>query len=200
MARKRDPELEKQRRAQIMRTVFGLLVEGSHRALTLDAVAREAGISKGVVTYWFKSKDALIVSTIRHFIDVQMALLEAVMRSPRDARERLRLMVEAAFPSREEVERQLRFQVEVWSFAKGRPEALDAVRESYRAQRAALLELLQAGTTEGYVTNPDVDDLQLLIQALTDGMSLQIALDPELDIDAIKGRLLDLIDRALTTP
>lgn len=200
MARTRDPELEQQRRVQIMRTVYGLLIEGSHRALTLDAVAREAGVSKGVVTYWFKSKDALIVATIRHFIDVQMALLRAVMQSPRDARERLRLMVDAAFPSREEVERQLRFQVEVWSFAKGQPEALEAVRDSYHALRDALAELLRAGAAEGYVVNPDVDDLQRLLQALTDGMAFQLALDPELDISAVKRRLLDLIDRLLTTP
>lgn len=42
-------------------------------ALTLDAVAKEAGLSKGGILYHFPSKDALIAGMVEHFLRLQEA-------------------------------------------------------------------------------------------------------------------------------
>ena len=43
MVKKRDPELERRRRQQFAQIAWMLLATGSHRTLTLDRVALEAG-------------------------------------------------------------------------------------------------------------------------------------------------------------
>ncbi len=55
----------------------GRLVQtGGVRTLTLDAVAREAGVSKGGLLYHFPSKDALVAGMIDHVLAGFDALLE----------------------------------------------------------------------------------------------------------------------------
>ncbi len=198
MAKSKDPALEKRRKAHIIETVHRLLVEGSHRTLTLDAVARHAGVSKGMVTYYFKTKDRLVAETIDCFLDRQSQMLQAIVRAPGPARARLERLIEAALPSGEELERQIHFQSEVWSFAKEVPAAREAIRASYLRFRQACKAMLAVGIEEGYVTAPDAEWIYLVLHALVDGLSVQIALDPSLDAAEVRGRVLDLMDDLLS--
>lgn len=197
MARTKDPALERQRKAQIVATVYRLLVEGSFHEATLQRVAKEAGVSKGLVTYYFPNKDALILETIARYHGRQRELLEGIAASRLPVEERLRLLVDAAFPSRRSVTDELRFQTEVWSFAKTRPEVWEAIARSYRAFKGACQALVEVGHREGYVTAEDLDDVYLLIHALVDGLTFQLAVDESLAIDAVKRRLLGLIEQLL---
>src|SRR5690242_16254388 len=43
---------------------------------TFDHVAREAGVSRGLLHYYFGSKEQLLVEVVRHDCDVRMAVLE----------------------------------------------------------------------------------------------------------------------------
>jgi AcrR family transcriptional regulator len=72
-------------------------------ALTLDQVAREAGVSKGGVMYHFPTKDQLLGSLIEHFRKkVEAALMKAVAADPvakgRWGRAILSLMLPEAMP------------------------------------------------------------------------------------------------------
>jgi AcrR family transcriptional regulator len=194
MARTRDPALESARRAQVMDAVFELLSEGSWHAMTLQQVGRRAGVSKGLVTYHFASKDALIVAAIARFHQRYETSLTSIALSPLPVRERLEQLILAAFPSHDEVAREVRFQTEVWSFAKANPEVMAAVSQNYSQFRAATAALLQMGVAEGYVTTADPGGLYLFVQSLVDGLSIQVAYDPDLDLPAARARLLELLE------
>ncbi|MCA9671212.1 MAG: TetR family transcriptional regulator C-terminal domain-containing protein [Myxococcales bacterium] len=198
MPRIKDPALEEQRRAQIMATVYTCLAEGSHRALTLDAVARQAGVSKGMVTYYFPSKDRLIIETIEHWLKMQQRLMLEIVREPLPVRERLERLLEAVLPSRDAVRSELSFQTEVWSFAKDHPEALQALHQAYLGFRHACSDMIEVGRDEGYVTAADASWIYLLMHALIDGIAFQLVLDPDLDLAELRQRLLQLIDRLVT--
>ena len=68
-------------------------------ALTLDAVAREAGVSKGGLTHHFATKDALVTAMLEHFAQ---RLLRELDRHAADDPElkgrRIRAMMKVAFP------------------------------------------------------------------------------------------------------
>jgi AcrR family transcriptional regulator len=200
MAKTKNPELEQQRKALIIDTVARLLSEGSHRQLTLERVAHEAGISKGMVTYYFSSKDQLILQTIHHFLDRQGRRLMAIASSELPIRERLQELLATALPDRETLERDVRFQAEVLSFAKDVPEAYEAVRRSYVAFRQACEALVVMGIEEGYVTAPDARWTYVLLHSLLDGLAVQITMDPDLDADEARRRALALVDELLTAP
>jgi AcrR family transcriptional regulator len=198
MARKKDAVLEQERRNRVMDAVFERLATGSWRSLTLEEVARSAGVSKGLVTYWFRTKDALFVETIRRYHERMTEQLLGLASEPGSSRQRLARIVHAAFPSREAVEREVGFQTEVWSFAKDHPEALHEVRRSYVQFRMACDVLLDIGAAEGFVTTPGRAGLALAIQALVDGFTLQLAFDPDMAVEDARRRLVAAMETLLT--
>lgn len=200
MARPKDPELQARRRALVLDATVELLSEGSWTKMTLDAVARRAGVSKGVVTYWFDSKDALLVAAIERFHEQYAERLSAVAQSDAPPRERMRSLIELAFPSRAQVTREVRFQAEVWSFAKTNPSAAKRVREAYASFRIACQALLAIGKDAGYVTTPQTAGLERAAHALIDGLSLHIAFDPKANIAEIREELLLRLEQWFTTP
>ena len=201
MARPRDPALEAVRRGQLLDTTIEMLAEAPFHAMTQDKVAKRAGVSKGLLTYYFPTKDALIVAAIERYHAQQRELLFALAgQEGMSAQHKLRTLIAAAFPSAELVEREVRFQSEVWSFAKDRPEARAAVVSSYRAFREACGTILDAGAEEGLVTVEDREAAYLMIHALIDGLSFQLAVQPELDVERLRARLEAVITMLVRAP
>lgn len=66
MTHKRD---RTQTRATVLQAAERIVLRDGASALTLDAVAREATVSKGGVLYHFPTKDALIAAMIDHISD-----------------------------------------------------------------------------------------------------------------------------------
>ncbi len=167
-----------------------LLAAQPFHAVTQDNVARAAGVSKGVVTYYFPTKTDLLVAAIRRYHEQVREGLSVIVALPGlSVQAKLRLMIQAAFPSSEAVEREVRFQSEVWSFAKDAPAARAAVVASYRDFRDACSSLLAEGAAEGLATSSQREWAYLFIHALIDGLTFQLAVQPELDVAELRERL-----------
>ena len=68
-------------------------------AMTLDAVAKEAGVSKGGLTHHFATKDALITAMLDHFVQRLLRELDRVAADdPVVKGRRVRAMMDVAFP------------------------------------------------------------------------------------------------------
>ena len=161
----------------------------------LEDIAEAAGVSKGMLTYYFASKDELITATIADHLERQEQLLIAVAADrTTPVRERLERMLELALPSGERAVEELRFIVEVWSYAKTRPDVLGLVQLAYKRFRKHGQRLLEMGAREGYVTAKDHAWVNIAINALLDGLSFQLAVDNELDATDIRRRVLRIID------
>lgn len=197
MARTKDAKLEQRRRAQIMRTTRELLTSSGYEALTLARVAEDAGVSKGLLTYYFGSKDELVVQTIRDYHAEQEQLLVGLVALPLPADAKLRLVVDAMLPSQQSVLDELKFQIDVWSFAKTRPEALDAVKSSYRQFRHACEQLLEQGIADGSLMVQNKGFTYRVIQALIDGLSFQLAVESDVDMVALRNDTLNLFQTLL---
>src|SRR3954453_7853416 len=62
---------------QAMRTSGG---RGGAAASTFDHVAQEAGVSRGLLHYYFGTKERLLVEVVRHDSDVRMRHLEESLK------------------------------------------------------------------------------------------------------------------------
>ncbi len=195
MARPRDPKLEAQRRAAVLDVVQSMLSEGSYTGMTLAEVARRAGVSKGVVTYWFPSKDDLIVAAVERFHADYARRLTEVALSDASPRERMRDLIAVAFPSRAQVAREVRFQLEAWSFAKTHAPAARRLRDAHNSFRQACEALVAVGIDAGYITTTDVEGLHVAVHALMDGVSMQLAFDAKANIQETRELLLRRVEQ-----
>ncbi len=197
MARTKDPELEKQRREQVADATIDLLTELPWGSVSLTRVAQRAGVSRGVVTYWYANKEELLKAAVERFHDRYAERLLAIAAAPRPVRERLEQLLLATLPDRETLQREAAFQAEVYSFAKAHPDVLTPMAESYLRFHAVAEALVQIGRAEGYVTATDTKHTARFVHALIDGVSLHAAHDQSLSLPQVRARLLVLIERWL---
>ena len=73
-------------RERILRALRGLLARGGNTSVTLEAVAAEAGVSKGGLLYHFPSKSAMylgLLASVRDSVAADMAAATARSGAPR---------------------------------------------------------------------------------------------------------------------
>jgi AcrR family transcriptional regulator len=67
-----------ERREQIVWALFDCLAENGHETVTIKAIAERAGLPHGVIHYYFKSKDDIIVLLISSMIEKYETLLDSL--------------------------------------------------------------------------------------------------------------------------
>lgn len=198
MAKKKNPQLELERRNQIMLTSLKLMIEESHQSMTLEKVAKQTGLSKGLISYYFKNKDTLILETMHFFLNMHKQRLMAIVYQEAPVKIRVKNLIEAALPSTQDIEQMMRFHSEILSFAKSNPKAEKAIRQFYMEFRKICEEIIKVGTKEGYVKNKNTEWAAIFIHALFDGLGFQISLDPKLDVSKLRKQVFQLLDQLLT--
>src|SRR5437899_3167723 len=82
------------RREQIVRATIRCLAREGYTRLTMKKVAREAGVSQGILHYYFADKRAMLVATLTAVSrDVDRRVAAAQSRAPREPAARLRALV-----------------------------------------------------------------------------------------------------------
>ncbi len=77
------------RRSQVINAVFGHVAENGLENLTLDRIAARAGVSKGVISYYFKNKRTLLLESFKAFLE---GYNEEIMKSFRPGMSALDLL------------------------------------------------------------------------------------------------------------
>jgi AcrR family transcriptional regulator len=196
VGRTRDPQREAQRRQEIMATCYRLLSTTSHQAMTLEAVAKELGGSKGQIAHYFPSKEALITATIRSALELYGQVLMAVAESQTPLPERLEQVIQVALPDPPDLNERFNFIVEVWSFAKSSRETRAAVRSAFESMRQITRRMLQIGVQTGFITKRHVERQVVPIAALFDGLLLHAA-NGDADVGELRGYAREVVSGML---
>ncbi|MEX3714519.1 TetR/AcrR family transcriptional regulator [Cytobacillus horneckiae] len=86
-----------QKRKHILNSATQFILENSFSDLTLEAVAKQAGISKGGLLYHFPNKDLLIKGIAEHiFEDVSMNFTELAESDPKVTGKWCRALIESS--------------------------------------------------------------------------------------------------------
>jgi TetR/AcrR family transcriptional regulator, fatty acid metabolism regulator protein len=183
------------RRAQLVGCAVEALSQIGYQQTTVAEVARRAGVSKGVVTYYFPARDDLVRS-----------VLAAVFAS---VGERVGARLENVPPQRYVAaylgawtdyyrtnRQEMMALAEIWGNFRdtgGRPQ-LDARTLDY--ERTMIETHLSAGQAEGTLGQFSPRVMALALKAALDGLLAQLAVEPDLDLDAYRDELIALFDRA----
>src|SRR3990172_7781057 len=85
------------RQVQLIRSTYRLIGErGVHRA-SLREIAQAAGMSKGLIPYYFKTKENLILATMRWALSETADRIRRAMAAARTPEEKIVAMVDAIF-------------------------------------------------------------------------------------------------------
>lgn len=174
-------ESEKARRiVEAMRTSVGLRgVAGS----TFDQVAQAAGVSRGLLHYYFGSKERLLGEVVRHDCEIRIAALREALAEASSVDQLIEPML-AGFRSylEEDGAAAPTLIFELFIASRDNPEIQEELADLYRNVRATVADALAAKQREGVVAlRADPASVAAIIFAMADGAALQILSDPGWD-------------------
>jgi len=180
------------RRDQIVRATIRCLAREGYTRLTMKKVAREAGVSQGILHYYFADKQAMLVATLTAVSrELDRRVAAAQSRTTRDPAARLRALVRTCLVvARERPEFWVVF-LEFWGemVHDRRLRAVNA--EVYTRTRKLIGRLIADGTRSGRFRAVDPERAAAVVLGLVDGVSLQLTFDPEAFSVAEAARVCD---------
>lgn len=167
------------RRAAVVNAALACICEKGTERITLDMVAEKAGCSKGVVSYYFKSKKGLVLECLKAFFLYYGTKIGHDISPGMKPAEMLRIIVDHSLPAlgvAEEQHRPLnvsdlegaermamsaeekaRLFIQFFGLAMTDQDARDAIRDIYGKDIEGISQLLLYAKRGG---EPDVDSLE----------------------------------------
>ena len=168
-----------QRQAALIAAGLACLARGGILEFTIDNICREAGVSRGLITHHFGSKDGLMVAIYRNMYDRLHQGIETAPGGALSAASRLRAMVETIFAPELFSREELNIWLALWGEIVNNP----ALKREHRRQYARYLRNLEAVLAEVVAARGLVREVRPLAQmviALVDGLGLERCIEPRL--------------------
>lgn len=175
---------DRRRGGHILDAAIRLIATDGLAAVSIRAVAAEAGVSLAQVQYYFHSKDQLVTAAFEQAEEEFLAQVTLVLDRPR-SRRRLRAAIDLWLPLDEPRER----RVKVWLAFVGAAAAHAALAERARQTDAQLRDWYSTELAALGVADPDAAAAQLL--ALVDGVALHCLALPGRSRPALVRRTID---------
>ena len=153
---------------------------------TFDHVAREAGVSRGLLHYYFGTKERLLVEVVRRESDVRIEQLETGIAGARSADEVIETLLESFEEFSGKGSATAVMFYEMATLAQRNVEIATELAELARRTRSHLADALRAGSEAGVLSlRADPDDIAMWLFALADGMTLRLLIEPDHDISGV---------------
>ncbi len=175
-------ELSSEKASRIVEAMRSSVARRGIAGSTFEHVAREAGVSRGLLHYYFGTKERLLVEVVRRDTEHRIARLDAPLGKARSADEILDTLVANL---QDLIENDPGFWVLLFDlFTAGRrnPEIQREVGELFNRTRNHVVEIFEAKQREGVLElRFDANSVVGFLFALGDGIALQMLSDPDRD-------------------
>jgi AcrR family transcriptional regulator len=149
---------------------------------TFDHVAREAGVSRGLLHYYFGSKEQLLVEVVRHDCDVRNRNMDERLERAGSVEEILDALVVGLNEFIEDDAGGQAVIYEMLSASRHSEEIRAELAELYRQWRERLGGWLRVKEREGVIRlQAEPEAVASILFALGDGFGIQVLSDPDWD-------------------
>jgi len=165
------------RRQQIIAATIDSISRHGFAETTVATVAREAGVSQGILIFHFKTKEALLVETLAFLAEEYGEIWrKALDAAPPDPVARILAMVESDFHSRICTRKKVAVWHAFYGEAKSRPTYLEICGQRDAERSAILSDLCAEALAREPATPWDADSASQCIEQLTDGLWVHLLL------------------------
>jgi AcrR family transcriptional regulator len=157
----------------LLRTACAVIKErGLANTRTAD-VAQAAGVSQALVFYHFATKERLLAQAFAYAAEQDLARLDAVVRSSSGPLEKLRKVIKLYAPTGRS--KSWAMWIDGWSESLRTPELEKVSRRLDLRWKDDLTDIISAGVRDGVFTCDDPGGAAWRINALMDGLAVQLA-------------------------
>ncbi|MDQ7850586.1 MAG: TetR family transcriptional regulator C-terminal domain-containing protein [Armatimonadota bacterium] len=180
---------------RLLRSTYRAMAERGVKRLSLREAASAAGVSKGILLYYFGSKENLILSTMRWVLGRVARRIQNAVLPARSAEEKVAAMIDSIFVDpRANRDFYLVF-MDLLTYA-ARLDRFDRLNATFRhIVNGAYAQLIAEGIREGVFRVGDAAEAAAVVRAMMDGLFLQWLEEPQWE--ALHPQVRELCKRAV---
>lgn len=187
---------------RILQAVRFLLARNGYMGTTITLVAKEAGVSRGLLHYYFKNKDEMLAQVVKENMEASISMIQVIFTRHRSARGYAKGITTLLKDVMQNDPDFFHLFFEGLAVARQSPIVHAELKSLYGRFRKALETCLNNAKQDNAISPQlPIPALAAIITGLIDGMGLQFLTEPDLNRDdkvwqSMESAILDL----LTTP
>jgi AcrR family transcriptional regulator len=152
---------------------------------TFEHVAREAGVSRGLLHYYFGTKERLLVEVVRRDSEIRVARLDEPLGNAETVDDVIDILVASLTDLIDNEPAFFLLLYELFSAGRRNPEIRHEVGQLFDRTRSHVAEILEAKEREGVLSlRYDGEAIVAYLFAVADGFALQALSEPDRDISS----------------
>lgn len=170
-----------EKRKDIVRAAYRVLSSQGYAATTIQEVALQAGVSRGLLHYYFSSKDDMLIQAIRYSFHRSMSLMSSFFENVHTIDTLIRNIAQDFKRLLVSDPHFMNIFIEGWSVSQHSEAIAEEFKKLYQAFRSGLRDSFMELRERGIIkTDLSPEGLAFYLTALLDGVCLQISADPHL--------------------
>ena len=146
---------------------------------TFDHVSREAGVSRGLLHYYFGTKEQLLAETVRRDCELRLERLEGQLSTARTSDDFISLMAESLKATISEDAEFITLIFELFTLSRRNPEIAAEYEDLIRRTREHVTRMLAAAERDGVLRlHEEPEAVAEILFSLGDGIALRMLSEP----------------------
>ena len=180
MTQSKNLELTQKRKSQILRSAYALIAERGYENITVQDIANHAGFSKGIIYYYFSSKEDVMVSLFDSILRVIDKNFASTIQNHPEPREQMEEVLRMSFDLVHKHKEFYHVIMVFWSQITQKTLMSDLNATLFKRYRREMAKIIERGVDSGvFQVRIDVNLMASQIIAVVGGASLQYIFDPE---------------------
>jgi len=180
-----ERQLSSDKAQRIVQAMRASVAERGAAASTFEHVAREAGVSRGLLHYYFGTKERLLVEVVRRDAEMRTDRLDEPLAAAKTVNDVLDVLVASLMDIIENEPGFFLLLFELFSAGRRNPEIQREVGQLFARTTEQVAEVLKAKEREGVLDlRYDANAVASYLFAVGDGFALQALSAPERDHSA----------------
>jgi AcrR family transcriptional regulator len=181
----KERELSGDKAQRIIDAMRDSVAERGAAGSTFEHVAREAGVSRGLLHYYFGTKERLLVEVVRRDAELRVARLDETLERAKSVDDVLDVLVSSLMDMIDNDPGFFLLLYELFSAGRRNPDIQHEVGQLFERTRSHVAAVLRIKETEGVLNlRFDAEAVVSYLFAVGDGFALQALSDPKRDNSA----------------
>lgn len=165
------------RRAQLTRAAYKVVGQKGYYDFTIRDIAREAGLSTGLVHYYFKNKEDLLLNLLKEINRNMTVILNKAIGKSDDPYEKLNIFMHQAFNVVKDQKDYFYIVIDFWTQVNKNERMKRANTKLFKSYRDEVYKILAEGIEKGVFKKLDIDFTSAVIISIIQGMIIQYVID-----------------------
>jgi AcrR family transcriptional regulator len=165
------------RRTQLTRAAYKVVGQKGYYDFTIRDIAREAGLSTGLVHYYFKNREDLLLNLLKEMNADLKYYLNKALTALADPRDKLLTFCDQAFDLVDREKAYFYVLIDFWAQINHNKRIRQANIKLFQSYRDEIAAILKEGAAKGVFMVVDVKLTSTIIISLIQGTIIQLVID-----------------------